>query len=245
MDNASKMFRDSHPDTVYDQYLYLHETKKERAERGKKLQQALSTYPSRGENVDKGSVRSDRNILNEALKNKFDVAISQAFSNTIRYFEPYDVELSEEYPDEYFVTQVITFDLYDQQRDAYDEQNSPETDSHMKLLLFRLGCAGEEPSEDTIGIGTNARYGVIVENDQLKPIRIDTDVTRKDAIAGIVRESAAAESSETTGTAVMLLYKVAMDVVELNADDPMHAEVINEIDRFIEQCGSETPPEDI
>lgn len=70
-------------------------------------------------------------------------------------------------------------------------------------------------------------------------------MTRKDAIAGIVRESAAAVSSETTDTAVMLLYKVAMDVVELGADDPMHAEVINEIDRFIEQCGSETPPEDI
>ena len=82
-------------------------------------------------------------------KNKFDVAISQAFSNTIRYF----------------VTQGITFELYDRQRDAYDEQNSPETDSHMKLLLLRLGCAGEEPREDTIGIGTNARYGAIVEND--------------------------------------------------------------------------------
>lgn len=57
-----------------------------------------------------------------------------------------------------------------------------------------------------------------------------------------MRESAAAESSETTDTAVMLLYKVAMDVVELSADDPMRAGVINEIDRFIEQCGPETPP---
>jgi len=224
MDNASKMFRDSHPDTVYDQYLYLQEVKEERAERGEKLQQALSTYPSRGENVDKGSMRSDRSMLNEVLKSRFNISISRAFSNTIRYFKPYDVQPSEEY--------------------AYGEQNSPETDSHMKLLLFRLGCAGEEPSEDTIGIGTNARYGVIVENDQLKPIRIDTDVTRKDAIAGIVRESATAESSETTDTAVMLLYKVAMDVVELSADDPMRARalVINEIDRFIEQCGPETPP---
>ena len=245
MDNASKMFRDSHPDTVYDQYLYLHETKEERAKRGKKLQQALSTYPSRGENVDKGSMRSDRSMLNEVLKSRFNISISRAFSNTIRYFKPYDVQPSEEHPDVNFVTQVITFDLYDQQLYAYGEQNSPETDSHMKLLLFRLGCAGEEPSEDTIGIGTNARYGVIVENDQLKPIRIDTDVTRKDAIAGIVRESAAAESSGTTGTAVMLLYKVAMDVVELGADDPMHAEVIDEIDRFIERCDSETPPEAI
>ena len=195
-----------------------------------------------GENVDKGSMRSDRSMLNEVLKSRFNISISRAFSNTIRYFEPYDVQPSEEYPDVNFVTQVITFDLYDQQRYVYGEQNSPETDSHMKLLLFRLGCAGEEPSEDTIGIGTNARYGVIVENDQLKPIRIDTDVTRKDAIAGIVRESAAAESSETTDTAVMLLYKVAMDVVELSADDPMRAGVINEIDRFIEQCGPETPP---
>ena len=34
MDSKSKMFRESHPDTVYDQYLYLHETKEERAERG-------------------------------------------------------------------------------------------------------------------------------------------------------------------------------------------------------------------
>lgn len=243
MDSKSKMFRESHPDTVHSRY--SHEVNEEHIERGEKLQQALSAYPFREEIVDKGSVRSDRNILNEALKNKFDVAISQAFSNTIRYFEPYDVELSEEYPDEYFVTQVITFDLYDQQRDAYDEQNSPETDSHMKLLLFRLGCAGEEPREDTIGIGTNARYGAIVENDQLKPIRIDADVIREDTVARIVRESAAAESSETTGTAVMLLYKVAMDVVELGADDPMHAEVINEIDRFIERCDSETPPEAI
>lgn len=142
MDNASKMFRDSHPDTVYDQYLYLHETKEERAERGEKLQQALSTYPSRGENVDKGSMRSDRSMLNEVLKSRFNISISRAFSNTIRYFEPYDVEPSEEYPDVNFVTQVITFDLYDQQRYAYGEQNSPETDSHMKLLLFRLGCAG-------------------------------------------------------------------------------------------------------
>lgn len=33
-----------------------------------------------------------------------------------------------------------------------------------------------------------------------------------------------------------------MDVVELSADDPMRAGVINEIDRFIEQCGPETPP---
>ena len=245
MDNASKMFRDSHPDTVYDQYLYLHETKEERAERGEKLQQALSTYPSRGENVDKGSMRSDRSMLNEVLKSRFTISISRAFSNTIRYFEPYDVEPSEEYPDVNFVTQVITFDLYDQQRYAYGEQNSPETDSHMKLLLFRLGCAGEEPSEDTIGIGTNARYGAIVENDQLKPIRIDADVIREDTVARIARGSVAVKSPEATDTFVTLLRRVAMDVVELNADDPMHAEVINEIDRFIEQCGSETPPEDI
>ena len=243
MDSKSKMFRESHPDTVHSRY--SHEVNEEHIERGEKLQQALSAYPFREEIVDKGSVRSDRNILNEALKNKFDVAISQAFSNTIRYFEPYDVELSEEYPDEYFVTQVITFDLYDQQRDAYDEQNSPETDSHMKLLLFRLGCAGEETREDTIGIGTNARYGAIVENDQLKPIRIDADVIREDTVARIARGSVAVKSPEATDTFVTLLRRVAMDVVELNADDPMHAEVINEIDRFIEQCGSETPPEDI
>ena len=245
MDSKSKMFRESHPDTVYDQYLYLHETKEERAERGEKLQQALSTYPSRGENVDKGSMRSDRSMLNEVLKSRFNISISRAFSNTIRYFEPYDVEPSEEYPDVNFVTQVITFDLYDQQRYAYGEQNSPETDSHMKLLLFRLGCAGEEPSEDTIGIGTNARYGAIVENDQLKPIRIDADVIREDTVARIARGSVAVKSPEATDTFVTLLRRVAMDVVELNADDPMHVEVINEIDRFIEQCGPETTPEAI
>lgn len=184
-------------------------------------------------------------MLNEVLKSRFNISISRAFSNTIRYFEPYDVEPSEEYPDVNFVTQVITFDLYDQQRDAYDEQNSPETDSHMKLLLFRLGCAGEEPREDTIGIGTNARYGAIVENDQLKPIHIDADVIREDAVARIARGSAAVKSPEATDTFVTLLRRVAMDVVELNADDPMHVEVINEIDRFIEQCGPETTPEAI
>lgn len=89
MDSKSKMFRESHPDTVHSRY--SHEVNEEHIERGEKLQQALSAYPFREEIVDKGSVRSDRNILNEALKNKFDVAISQAFSNTIRYFEPYDV----------------------------------------------------------------------------------------------------------------------------------------------------------
>lgn len=240
MDSNSKMFRESHPDTAHSRY--SREVNEGCTERGKKLQRALSVYPFREEIVDKGSVRSDRNMLNEALRNKFDVAISRAFSNTIRYFEPYDVQPSEEHSDEDFVTQVVTFDLYDRQRDVYDEQNSPEADSCMKLLLFRLGCAAEQPREDTIGIGTNARYGAIVENDQLKPIRIDADVIREGIVARIARGSVAVEPSETTDTFMTLLHRVAMDVVELNTDDPMHAEVINEIDRFIEQCGPETSP---
>lgn len=66
MDSKSKMFRESHPDTVHSRY--SHEVNEEHIERGEKLQQALSAYPFREEIVDKGSVRSDRNILNEALK---------------------------------------------------------------------------------------------------------------------------------------------------------------------------------
>ena len=65
---------------------------------------------------------------------------------------------------------------------------------------------------------------------------------REDTVARIARGSVAAKSPEATDTFVTLLRRVAMDVVELSVDDPMHVEVINEVDRFIVQCGSKTPP---
>ena len=83
------------------------------------------------------------------------------------------------------------------------------------MVLFRLGIAGEKLDEDTIGIGENARYGALVENGCLTPLRLD-------AVKGYTASS----------------LNRLVSVVMLDDNDPGYSEVLDEVDRFLDQCGS-------
>ena len=83
------------------------------------------------------------------------------------------------------------------------------------MVLFRLGIAGEKLDEDTIGIGENARYGALVENGCLTPLRLD-------AVKGYTASS----------------LNRLVSVVMLDDNDPGYSEVLDEVDRFLDKCGS-------
>lgn len=86
------------------------------------------------------------------------------------------------------------------------------------MVLFRLGFAGEKFDGDTIGIGENARYGALVEDGCLRPLRLDTTKIK------IKRHTEYSPSC-------------LVSVVMLDDNDPGYSEVLDEVDRFLDQCG--------
>ena len=170
MDVKGQMFRDSYPSATYDRHL-RHEAESQRA---LDLQEALETFEVQKTEVipartigllhsvdDKLSYQSGRFISTGAYKGV----------NVIRQFKPYDRQTSDAYPGVEFETTAVAFDIYDKQDSLLDKNMKSHQSGYM--VLFRLGIAGEKLDEDTIGIGENARYGALVENGCLTPLRLD------------------------------------------------------------------------
>ena len=133
--------------------------------------------------------------------------------NVLRQFKPYDRQTSDAYPGVEFETTAVAFDVYDKQDSLLDKNMKSHQSGYM--VLFRLGLAGEKFDGDTIGIGENARYGALVENGRLTPLRLDT-------IKGRIAPS----------------LNWLVSVVMLDDNDPGYSEVLDEVDRFLDQCGS-------
>lgn len=212
MDVKGQMFRDSYPSATYDRHL-RHEAESQRA---LDLQEALETFEVQKTEVipartigllhsvdDKLSYQSGRFISTGAYKGV----------NVLRQFKPYDRQTSDAYPGVEFETTAIAFDVYDKQDSLLDKNMKPHQSGYM--VLFRLGLAGKKFDGDTIGIGENARYGALVENDRLTPLRLDT-------IKGRIAPS----------------LNWLVSVVVLDDNDPGYSEVLDEVDRFLDQCGS-------
>ena len=170
MDVKGQMFRDSYPSATYDRHL-RHEAESQRA---LDLQEALETFEVQKTEVipartigllhsvdDKLSYQSGRFISTGAYKGV----------NVLRQFKPYDRQTSDAYPGVEFETTAVAFDVYDKQDSLLDKNMKSHQSGYM--VLFRLGIAGEKLDEDTIGIGENARYGALVENGCLTPLRLD------------------------------------------------------------------------
>jgi hypothetical protein len=170
MDVKGQMFRDSYPSATYDRHL-RHEAESQRA---LDLQEALETFEVQKTEVipartigllysvdDKLSYQSGRFISTGAYKGV----------NVLRQFKPYDRQTSDAYPGVEFETTAVAFDVYDKQDSLLDKNMKSYQSGYM--VLFRLGIAGEKLDEDTIGIGENARYGALVENGCLTPLRLD------------------------------------------------------------------------
>ena len=171
MDVKGQMFRDSYPSATYDRHL-RHEAESQRA---LDLQEALETFEVQKTEVipartigllhsvdDKLSYQSGRFISTGAYKGV----------NVLRQFKPYDRQTSDAYPGVEFETTAVAFDVYDKQDSLLDKNMKSHQSGYM--VLFRLGLAGEKFDGDTIGIGENARYGALVENGRLTPLRLNT-----------------------------------------------------------------------
>ena len=170
MDVKGQMFRDSYPSATYDRHL-RHEAESQRA---LDLQEALETFE-----VQKTEVIPARTIgLLYSVDDKLSYQSGRFIStgadkgvNVLRQFKPYDRQTSDAYPGVEFETTAVAFDVYDKQDSLLDKNMKSHQSGYM--VLFRLGIAGEKLDEDTIGIGENARYGALVENGCLTPLRLD------------------------------------------------------------------------
>jgi len=213
MDVKGQMFKDSCPSAAYDRHL-RHEAESQRA---LDLQEALETFEVQKTEVipartigllhsvdDKLSYQSGRFISTGAYKGV----------NVIRQFKPYDRQTSDAYPGVEFETTAVAFDIYDKQDSLLDKNRESHRSGYM--VLFRLGFAGEKFDGDTIGIGENARYGALVEDGCLRPLRLDTTKIKR--------------HTEYSPSCLV-------SVVMLDDNDPGYSEVLDEVDRFLDQCG--------
>ncbi len=212
MDVKGQMFRDSYPSATYDRHL-RHEAESQRA---LDLQEALETFEVQKTEIIPARITGLLHSVDDKLAYQSGRFISTGIYkgvNVIRQFKPYDRQTSDAYPGVEFETTAVAFDIYDKRDSLLDKDRESYRSGYM--VLFRLGLAGEKFDGDTIGIGENARYGALVENGRLTPLRLDT-------IKGRIAPS----------------LNWLVSVVMLDDNDPGYSEVLDEVDRFLDQCGS-------
>lgn len=212
MDVKGQMFRDSYPSATYDRHL-RHEAESQRA---LDLQEAHETFEVQKTEIIPARITGLLHSVDDKLAYQSGRFISTGIYkgvNVIRQFKPYDRQTSDAYPGVEFETTAVAFDIYDKRDSLLDKDRESYRSGYM--VLFRLGLAGEKFDGDTIGIGENARYGALVENGRLTPLRLDT-------IKGRIAPS----------------LNWLVSVVMLDDNDPGYSEVLDEVDRFLDQCGS-------
>ena len=212
MDVKGQMFRDSYPSATYDRHL-RHEAESQRA---LDLQEALETFEVQKTEIIPARITGLLHSVDDKLAYQSGRFISTGIYKgvkVIRQFKPYDRQTSDAYPGVEFETTAVAFDIYDKRDSLLDKDRESYRSGYM--VLFRLGLAGEKFDGDTIGIGENARYGALVENGRLTPLRLDT-------IKGRIAPS----------------LNWLVSVVMLDDNDPGYSEVLDEVDRFLDQCGS-------
>ena len=212
MDVKGQMFRDSYPSATYDRHL-RHEAESQRA---LDLQEALETFEVQKTEIIPARITGLLHSVDDKLAYQSGRFISTGIYkgvNVIRQFKPYDRQTSDAYPGVEFETTAVAFDIYDKRDSLLDKDRESYRSGYM--VLFRLGLAGEKFDGDTIGIGENARYGALVENGRLTPLRLDT-------IKGRIAPS----------------LNWLVSVVMLDDNDPGYSEVLDEVDRFLDQCCS-------
>lgn len=235
MDDSKRIFKESNPDGVASREL----SRELEEKRFSSAIEALEKYEYRQENLKSSSRMGSRlghlsNAMREAnLGEHLKTCVWQqdrklwSEEYSIRYFRPFDRHAVEEYPGLEFETTPVAFDMYDSSQDGKVVGY---------VMLFRLGTVDEYVDTSTIGIGDNARYGAVIQNNQVQPIRIDTDA-QTEVPGSELRKHDLMTSEESVDARVISSFSSRMKITKLAKDDITYGEVIDEIDKFIERCG--------
>lgn len=240
MDDGKQIFKNSRPNQAYERWM-SYETDKERY---KKVTGAIQTYPHTEEVVEVtrllGGVLPDISKTERALSFNFNTkrylsgSLNLDTNGLVRFFSPYDRSspATGEYVGAEFETTAVVFDIYDKR------STSESIEPSGYLMMFRLGFAGEEVTASKIGIGENAQYGAIIEKGSIRPIRIQTDVKEEETQSELRRRDSMTGEETVDARAVSTRVSPAK-CYELSKNDDAYIEVLDEVDRFIEQCGPE------
>jgi len=150
----------------------------------------------------------------------------------VKLFKPHEIVSSEDYPGVEFATSMLSMDLFKRFTDN-DEEDEPVA----KLVLLKLDHAEAGVTSKDLEVGVNTQFGAIIEDDTIKPFKLETrtpgdkviyqsqrpDPTEED---GIVVEAQVIEKSNAT-------KRLEMTMIDANKDPEVHGAILDEIDKFI------------
>ncbi len=234
MGPGSEMFKRSNPKAVQEGFLD-HQEAKDMGKRCRALNEALETYPCHKMKLDP-SRDGDIVDLGRALKSDLSEELDiPSHSLRVKVFADYDIRVGEgdhSGEDEglglEYATKVIEIPLCFQPKENATSPIYNITPS--KLVLFRLGYKDEvvKRAAGLLGIGENASVGAIMNRGTIYPVVITRSPEEEVDKSGPVDEEQRDEPSYEP--------KTPMRAIVLDKNNPLHDEVFNEINKFVEQC---------
>ena len=237
MGPGSQIFKESNPEDVASHSIE-YQSMKEQAEN---LRIALG-QPDESESIQlRASYGTELDGLDIDLRNNSgNLSRYSLFSDRIKdghgvlgYFTSHEDVEFDETPGVEYSTTAVSIKLYTRSVGAKGVQ--PLKDSY--IVLFRLGFKDEEINSSNLGIGENAKFGVVLdEMSNIIPIRVDKDVVEKDILQKIERRDTVNDEEMITEGQIVTETKRMFRISQLDRSDDVviYHEILNELDEFLE-----------
>ena len=175
-----------------------------------------------------GSILSESRNLGFGKPGEY--ASSSSKDAEVRLFKPHEVVSSDTHPGVEFATSVIAMDMYPQLSRRSTESVAPVG----QFILFKLGHAEEDLTSTNLQIGVNCQFGAIIEDDQIKPFKLEMQSGN-----GVVTQLERTDPTSATGTArdAQVIEngndRMMITMIDVGEDFETHNAIVEELKTFV------------